>query len=96
MSTNTSLPSRKLTVLFAPAQGMGHIGACQGMADTLRSRGHQCVFAMDVQFEGHLARHGFEEQILQRQVGFACRLSMFNMIWKICLTILIIILFIFF
>ncbi|XP_054167620.1 uncharacterized UDP-glucosyltransferase YojK-like [Oppia nitens] len=59
------MTDQKLTVLFAPAQGMGHIGACHGLAELVRDRGHRVVFAMDIQFKGRLAKYGYEEAILQ-------------------------------
>lgn len=59
------MSNSKLKVLFAPAQGMGHIGACHGLADILRDRGHVCVFILDVKFKGRLSKHGYAEAILQ-------------------------------
>ncbi len=59
------MSNRKLKVLFAPAQGMGHIGACHGLADMLRQRGHDCVIMLDIKFKGRLAKHGHQEAIIQ-------------------------------
>ncbi|XP_037051007.1 uncharacterized UDP-glucosyltransferase YdhE-like [Bradysia coprophila] len=59
------MSNSKLKILFAPAQGMGHIGACHGLADILRQRGHECIVILDVQFKGRLAKHGYREAILQ-------------------------------
>lgn len=59
------MSNSKLKVLFAPAQGMGHIGACHSLADILRQRGHECVIILDIQFKGRLAKHGYQEAILQ-------------------------------
>ncbi|XP_037039058.1 uncharacterized UDP-glucosyltransferase YjiC-like [Bradysia coprophila] len=59
------MSNSKLKILFAPAQGMGHVGACQGLADILRQRGHECIVILDVQFKGRLAKHGYREAILQ-------------------------------
>lgn len=59
------MSNSKLKVLFAPAQGMGHIGACHGLADILRQKGHECVFILDIKFKGRIAKHGYEEAILQ-------------------------------
>jgi len=59
------MSNSKLKVLFAPAQGMGHIGACHGLADILRDRGHECVFVLDIKFKGKLVKHGHQEVILQ-------------------------------
>lgn len=64
MSTKI-MSNSKLKVLFAPAQGMGHIGACHGLADILRDRGHECVIILDIKFKGRLAKHDYEEAILQ-------------------------------
>ncbi|KAJ6638329.1 putative UDP-glucosyltransferase YdhE [Pseudolycoriella hygida] len=59
------MSNSKLKVLFAPAQGMGHIGACHGLADILRQQGHECVIILDIKFKGRLAKHGHQEAILQ-------------------------------
>lgn len=59
------MSSSKLKVLFAPAQGMGHIGACHGLADILRERGHECVIILDIKLKGRLAKHDYQEAILQ-------------------------------
>lgn len=59
------MSNSKLKVLFAPAQGMGHIGACHGFADILRDRGHECVIILDIKFKGRMSKYGYEEAILQ-------------------------------
>ncbi|XP_054153234.1 demethyllactenocin mycarosyltransferase-like [Oppia nitens] len=65
-NNNKNADNPKLTVLFAPSPGMGHIGACHGLADILsRIGGHRSVFALDIRFKGRLAKHGYEEAILQ-------------------------------
>ncbi len=37
---------QKLTVLFAPIEGVGHVNACIGIAEVLKERGHKIVFAV--------------------------------------------------
>ncbi|CAG2117535.1 unnamed protein product, partial [Medioppia subpectinata] len=56
--------ARKLTILFAPLEAVGHVNACIGLAEVLLSRGHKIVFAIDQSFEGRLAPFGFTEEIL--------------------------------
>ncbi|XP_054152555.1 uncharacterized protein LOC128951331 [Oppia nitens] len=53
----------RLTVLFTPLDGWGHINANHGFAEALRDRGHRVVFAVDAKFEGKLKPFGFEEEI---------------------------------
>ncbi|CAG2115015.1 unnamed protein product, partial [Medioppia subpectinata] len=55
---------RKLTVLFAPTDGWGHINACQGMADGLRERGHRAIFAVAAKFAPKLHASGYEVELL--------------------------------
>jgi UDP:flavonoid glycosyltransferase YjiC (YdhE family) len=55
------MSNNKLTVLFAPLDGWGHINACHGLAEELHRRGHRVIFAIDVAFKGKLTRYGFEE-----------------------------------
>ncbi|XP_054153977.1 macrolide glycosyltransferase-like [Oppia nitens] len=65
-NNNNNTNKKKLTFLFVPCQGMGHIMACHGLADMLRhTGGHRTVFALDRKFKGRLAKHGHEEAILQ-------------------------------
>ncbi|CAG2109767.1 unnamed protein product [Medioppia subpectinata] len=54
---------RKLTILFAPVEGVGHVNACIGLAEVLLSRGHKIVFAIDQSFAGRLAPYGFIEEV---------------------------------
>ncbi|CAG2112340.1 unnamed protein product [Medioppia subpectinata] len=55
---------RKLTVLFAPTDGWGHINACQGMADGLRERDHRAIFAVAAKFAPKLHASGYEVELL--------------------------------
>ena len=54
---------KKLTVLFTPLDGWGHINACHGLAQELQSRGHRIVFAIDRAFNNKLTPFGFEEEL---------------------------------
>ena len=56
--------SSKLTILFAPFEGVGHVMACIGLAEALQSRGHKIVFAVNKVYEGKLALYGFQEELL--------------------------------
>ncbi|XP_054154076.1 uncharacterized UDP-glucosyltransferase YdhE-like [Oppia nitens] len=55
--------AKKLTVLFTPLNGWGHINACHGLASELKRRDHRVVFAIDEAFKGKLEPFGFEEEI---------------------------------
>ncbi|XP_054152612.1 UDP-glucuronosyltransferase 2B7-like, partial [Oppia nitens] len=57
-----------LTVLFVPLDGLGHINACHGLADSLREAGHWCVFAVDDFFVDQLTKYGFAVQSLTANV----------------------------
>jgi len=57
------MSSKRLTVLFTPLDGYGHINACHGIAEALRDRGHRVIFAVDISFKGKLIPYGFEEEI---------------------------------
>jgi len=56
--------SKKLTILFVPVEGVGHVNACIGLAECLRDRGHKIVFVIDHSFKGKLINYGFIEEIL--------------------------------
>jgi len=56
--------SKKLTILFYPVSGVGHVNACIGLAECLRDRGHEIVFAVDQSWKGKLIGYGFIEEIL--------------------------------
>ncbi|CAG2109766.1 unnamed protein product, partial [Medioppia subpectinata] len=56
---------KKLTILFAPVEGMGRVNACVGLAERLRERGHRIVFAVDASYRGKLVGFGFEEEIIE-------------------------------
>ncbi|XP_054152864.1 uncharacterized UDP-glucosyltransferase YdhE-like [Oppia nitens] len=68
MSTPSPPTIKPLTILFAPLDTWGHINACHGLADLLRQRGHRPVFALDIGYQGKLAKYGYEEYILKRDV----------------------------
>ncbi|CAG2110801.1 unnamed protein product, partial [Medioppia subpectinata] len=55
--------NNKLTILFTPLDGWGHINACHGLAEELKSRGHRVVFAIDKAFKSKLIAYGFEEYL---------------------------------
>lgn len=57
------MSAKKLTILFAPLNGWGHINACHGLAKELLDRGHRVVFAVDREFGGKLEPFGFEEEL---------------------------------
>lgn len=54
---------QKLTILFAPPDGVGHVNACIGIGEVLRDRGHRIVFAVCDIWKNKLAKYGFEEEI---------------------------------
>ncbi len=58
------MPER-LTILFAPLDGVGHVNACIGIAEVLRDRGHRIVFAMCDNWREKLKIYGFEEEIIE-------------------------------
>ena len=60
--------TRKLTILIAPVGGVGHVNATIGIAETLYSRGHRIVFAIDQSFKGRLIKRGFEEEIVEKSM----------------------------
>lgn len=57
--------TRKLTILFAPMEGVGHVNACIGLAEALHSRGHKIVFVVVQEFKGKLSSYGFHEELLE-------------------------------
>ena len=57
--------SSKLTILFAPMDGVGHVNACIGLAEPLQSRGHKIIFVVEEAYKGKLAQYGFHEELLQ-------------------------------
>ena len=54
---------QKLTILFAPPDGVGHVNACIGIGEVLRDRGHRIVFAVCDIWKNKLVKYGFEEEI---------------------------------
>jgi UDP:flavonoid glycosyltransferase YjiC (YdhE family) len=58
------MSDKKLTVLFTPMDGFGHINGCHGIAERLRDRGHRVVFALDKKFKARLEKYGFQEEHL--------------------------------
>ena len=61
--------TKKLTILVVPVAGVGHVNACIGIAETLRSRGHRIIFAVDQSYKGRLIKRGFEEEIVEKQIS---------------------------
>ena len=59
-----SVPKKRLTILFTPLDGWGHINCSHGLAEELLNRGHRVVFAVDESFKDHLTPFGFEEELL--------------------------------
>ena len=55
--------TKKLTILFAPIDGFGHVNACIGVAEVLRDRGHRIVFIINKSWKGKLTKYGFEEEL---------------------------------
>ncbi len=56
---------RKLTILFAPLDAVGHMNACIGIGEVLRERGHKIVFVVSNMWREKLKIYGFEEEILE-------------------------------
>lgn len=54
---------KKLTVLVAPLNAVGHVNACLGTTKSLLKRGHRVIILLDTSFAGHTASNGFEEHI---------------------------------
>lgn len=54
--------ARKLTVLFIPLDGYGHLHACVGVAQQLHKRGHRVIMALERAWNGKASKHaGIEE-----------------------------------
>ena len=60
--------TRKLTILFTSVSAVGHVNACVGVAETLQSRGHRIIFAVDQSFKGLFNRKGFQEELIEKQM----------------------------
>src|SRR5882757_188161 len=56
---------QKLTILFAPCDGVGHVNACIGIGEVLRDRGHRIVFIVCDIWKDKLTKYGFEEEIFR-------------------------------
>ena len=56
--------TKKLTILVAPMEGVGHVNATIGIAEALRDRGHRIVYVIASSYEGKLKKYGFEEELL--------------------------------
>lgn len=59
------MSNKKLTVLFTPLDGWGHINAGLGLAQEMRQRGHRIVFAIDSAFKDKLVPFGVEEEVVK-------------------------------
>ena len=59
--------SKSLTILVTPMEGVGHVNACVGIAQCLKSRGHRIVFVVEKSYESRLLSYGFEEEILDNE-----------------------------
>lgn len=57
------LSKKKLTILVAPLNAVGHVNACLGTTKPLLERGHRVIILLDTSFAGHTASRGFEEHI---------------------------------
>ncbi|KAH9408018.1 hypothetical protein TYRP_011671 [Tyrophagus putrescentiae] len=55
---------RKLTILFVPLDGYGHINACVGIAERLLAHGHRAVFALEQAWKGKASRYEGVEEVL--------------------------------
>lgn len=54
----------KLKVMVYSMDGVGHINACIGIAQTLQSRGHEIIFLTTDMFKGQFGKFGFTERLL--------------------------------
>ena len=52
----------KFTILVAPVDAYGHFNACIGLAEPLRDRGHNVIFAVPNGWKGKLNVLGFGEE----------------------------------
>ena len=55
---------KKLTVLFAHLNSLGHLNGSLGLAQELQSRGHRVVWAFDRSFKDVLIPFGFEVEVV--------------------------------
>ena len=65
ISQQEVMSHKKLTVLFSPLDGWGHVNAGLGLAQELRERGHRIVFAVDAAFKDKLKPFGVEEELVK-------------------------------
>ncbi|CAG2111007.1 unnamed protein product [Medioppia subpectinata] len=52
---------KQLKALFIPLDGIGHVNACIGIAESLIGAGHRVSFLMNTQWEGKLKHYGIDE-----------------------------------
>ncbi|XP_054155917.1 UDP-glucuronosyltransferase 3A1-like [Oppia nitens] len=53
-----------LKIMFIPQEMAGHVSATLGLAQVLRSRGHQVIYAIDSSHRELAARQGFRTQVI--------------------------------
>ncbi|CAG2179402.1 unnamed protein product, partial [Oppiella nova] len=56
--------AQKLKVLFVPIDAIGHVNSAIGIAQVLLDAGHQCLFAINIQWKGRLTKYGIEEVLI--------------------------------
>ena len=61
--------TKKFTILFVPVSSIDHVNSCIGVAETMHSRGHRIVFAVDQSFKGQFIKRGFEEEMIEKQLS---------------------------
>ena len=59
------MPFKPLKIYFYSMDGMCHLNASAGMAQTLAKRGHTVCFLLNEAFKGEFAKFGFEEVLLK-------------------------------
>src|SRR6218665_993379 len=58
---------KPLKIFVHSMDGLGHLNACIGMAQTLKQRGHRVIFVINSPFAGQLEKYGFEEILLHEK-----------------------------
>ena len=56
--------SKKLNILFVPADATGHVMAAIGIAQVLIEAGHKVTFVINQQWKGRLEKYGIRELLV--------------------------------
>ncbi|CAG2171973.1 unnamed protein product, partial [Oppiella nova] len=55
---------KQIRVLFVPIDAIGHVNSAIGIAQVLLDAGHQCLFAINIQWKGRLTKYGIDEVLI--------------------------------